>query len=260
MKCWISAVEPHAGGHGELNLREALKHSCNCYFYQLGNEVGIAGLEKTARDLGLGQLSGLGLPGESPGIVPSPAWMKTFDPGARWTPAYTANVAIGQGATLATPLQMATLAAAIANGGRVLAPNLVAGATPEVRHELTHSGCKPEDLEMLRASMADSVNAGRGSQAKSSLISIAGRTGSGQSFRKEGEKRVAEVAAWFIGYAPADAPRYAFAILVEGGRSGAATAAPLARRIMESVAAGLPAPEPQPESKGHFEVFPPSDN
>ena len=72
--------------------------------------------------------------------------------------------------------------------------------------------------------------------------------------------RVPEVAAWFIGYAPADAPKYAFAVLIEGGRSGAVTATPIARQIMEAVAAGLSAPEPQPESAGHFEIVPPSEN
>jgi len=260
MKCWISTTDSEAGGHGKLNLSDALKHSCSCYFYQLGNEVAIEALEKTARDLGLGQRSGLGLPGESAGIVPSPEWLKKVAPAERWSAGYTANVAIGQGSTSATPVQMATIAAAIANGGRVIAPTLLAGATPQVRHDLTLSGCQPEDLAMLRASMAEFVDSGMARPAKSNVISIAGRTGSSQYWRAQGNVKVAEVAAWFIGYAPADVPRYAFAILVEGGRSGAVTAAPIARRIMEAVAAGLPAPEPQPESDGHFAIVPPSDN
>jgi cell division protein FtsI/penicillin-binding protein 2 len=115
-------------------------------------------------------------------------------------------------------------------------------------------------LEMLRASMADFVDSGMASQAKSSLISIAGRTGSSQYWRHHGNLKVPEVAAWFIGYAPVDVPQYAFAVLVEGGRSAAVTAAPIARQIMEAVAAGLPPPEPQPESAGHFEIVPPTDN
>ncbi|RYD74408.1 MAG: hypothetical protein EOP84_19965, partial [Verrucomicrobiaceae bacterium] len=259
MKCWITSVKPEGPGHGDMNLREALKNSCSCYFYQLGNAVGIEALQKTARDLGLGQKSRLGLAGESAGLVPTPEWLKKISPNERWSNGYTANVAVGQGSMLTTPLQMATVAAAIANGGRVPAPRLTTGGAPEVMHDFTLSGCKAEDLEMLRASMVDAVQRGTGSNAKSSVISIAGRTGTSQYWREENGKRVPELAAWFIGYAPAEAPRYAFAVLVEGGRSGGSAAAPLARRIMEAVAAGLPAPEPQEEIGGYFEMIPPQD-
>jgi cell division protein FtsI/penicillin-binding protein 2 len=113
---------------------------------------------------------------------------------------------------------------------------------------------------MLRESMADCVESGMARPAKSEVISIAGRTGSAQYLREQGNGRVTDVAAWFIGYAPADAPRYSFAVLVEGGPSGAVTATPIARRIMEAVAAGLSGPEPQPESDGQFTIALPSDN
>jgi penicillin-binding protein 2 len=154
---------------------------------------------------------------------------------------------------------MATLAAAIANGGRVIAPSLLAGAEPQVRHNLILNGYSPENFAMLRASMAEFEDSGMPRRAKGDLISIAGRSGSSQYWREQGGMKVPEIAAWFIGYAPADAPRFAFAVLIEGGRSGGATAAPIARRIMEAVAAGLPAPESQPESGGHFEIVPPSE-
>jgi penicillin-binding protein 2 len=107
--------------------------------------------------------------------------------------------------------------------------------------------------------MKEVVQEGPGSRANSSLISIAGKTGTSQTLRTEEGNKIPEKIAWFVGYAPAEAPRYAFAVLVEGGTSGGATAAPIARHIMEAVAAGLPAPQPQPASDGHFEMTPPGD-
>ncbi len=256
MQCWTNVAHPESGGHGELNLAQAIKESCNVYFYQLGNEIGIETIAETAHLLGLGKRTGLaGLTGESPGIVSSPAWLKSIRPDEKWTAGYTANAAIGQGSTLATPIQLAGVAATIANGGLVLTPQILRGAAPQVSRDMMIEGCKPEHLELIRNSMSDIVQNGGGRKAHTDLISIAGKTASSQFWRSEGGKRVPEVAAWFVGYAPAEAPRFAFTVLVQGGKSGGASAAPLARRIMEAVGGDLPAPEPQPTVEGHVRRF-----
>ncbi|MHA3770757.1 penicillin-binding transpeptidase domain-containing protein [Verrucomicrobiota bacterium sgz303538] len=242
-------------GHGRLNLREALTESCNCYFYQLGNEIGIEAIEETAHLLGLGASSGLGLIGENPGTVASPTWLKKVQPAATWTPGYTANAAAGHGLMSASPVQIANVVAAIANGGRVLAPRLQVNGQTQLLNDLITSGVKTEHLAMLRDIMANAVNTRSGSaaQARTNLISIAGRTGAAQTQRKLGGNTVAERDAWFVGYAPADSPRYAFAVVVEGSTAGVTGGVgPIARRIMEAVASGLPAPEPLPEDKGHL--------
>ncbi len=249
-KCWLTGRE----GHGELNVGEAIINSCNCYFYQLGNEIGIDALAETARLLGLGARSGIGLAGESGGSVMSPASLKKVEPTAVWSSGYTANAAIGQGYTETTPLQMASVAATIANGGRVLVPRLVADGLPQLRHDFAAVDCKPEQLALLRTVMRNVVvdRKGTGKSARSELIAIAGKTGTSQSWREEGGAKVKDNQAWFVGHAPADMPRFAFAVLVEGGTVGGATAAPIARRIIEAVATGLPPPEPQPQDAGHL--------
>lgn len=248
LRCWIAM---QGGQHGRLDLHDAITQSCNCYFYQLGNEVGIDELEKTARALGLGARSGLDIPGEQTGVVSSPALLAE---GEKWTRGHTANAAIGQGYTLATPLQMASVAATIANDGRALLPRLSADGAPLLRHDFIAAGCKPEQVAQLRAAMRDTVmlDGGTGKKARSEMIAIAGKTGTSQTMRSESGSRVPESCAWFIGYAPADSPRYAFAISVEGGKAGGAVCAPIARRILEAVAAGLPEPTAQTPADGHF--------
>ena len=105
------------GTHGTIGLADALKVSCNSYFYQMGNAAGINAIDDTGKTLGLGKATGIEITGEQPGVLPSPDWMRIHYPRERWTSAYTANVSIGQGYDLVSPLQLAMVYATVANGG-----------------------------------------------------------------------------------------------------------------------------------------------
>jgi cell division protein FtsI/penicillin-binding protein 2 len=269
-ECW--RINGRASRHGKLALSEAVQRSCNCYFYQLGNATGADRIAAMAGKLGIGARSTL-TPDIQPGFVPDQTWWAGQKYGGPWTDAKTANVAIGQGEVQATPLQMAGVAATIANGGKVWQPrlisrNLVAGQwqvqAPEFCHDLIHEGISPEALQALRAAMTDVVQAdgATGKVAQSDLIRIAGKTGTAQKWRIEHQppdegKQIPDHITWFIGFAPAAAPRYAFAICVANGKSGGSICAPIAKRILESVQklnAGTLTVELKAESpaKGHF--------
>ncbi len=121
MRCWIAEKGGH---HGPQTLVEAIKNSCDAYFYQYGNAAGIDAIDKVGATLGLGQVSGIELSGEDPGILPSPKWLE-INKNEKWTQGQTANTSIGQGYVLASPLQMAMVAATVANGGIAYQPSLI---------------------------------------------------------------------------------------------------------------------------------------
>ena len=124
--CWIGEK---GGSHGTLGISDAIKVSCNSFFYQFGNAAGIDAIDETGESLGLGQTSGIEITGESPGVLPGPDWMQIHYPRERWSSAYTANVSIGQGYDLVTPLQLAMVYATVANGGVSYYPRLVQSVT-----------------------------------------------------------------------------------------------------------------------------------
>lgn len=234
MVCWRK--EPH----GLQNLSEALHHSCNCFFYQYGNATGIDNLTKTGRLLGFGEKTGIELPTEQAGILPSPEWQKKARSQDRWTNGYTANTAIGQGSVLTSPLQMAVLASAMANGGRVPKPRLLYSASPPVwRADLTQEGISPQHIETIRHAMREYVNAadGVGKKARSENHLIAGKAGTSQYWRTVNKQTVDEIHGSFMGFAPYEKPSLAFVIFVQGARSGASTCAPIAKRIVEQTLA-----------------------
>ena len=239
--CW------RKGGHGAMNLHRAMVHSCDIYFYEVGRRLGIARIAEWSRRFGLGAPTGLDLDKEMPGLVPSPAWKKAryHQP---WHEGDTISVSIGQGYNLTTPIQMARVVAAIANGGIVYKPYLVekvespAGeilyqAKPEVQSRLRAS---PANLEVVRQSLVGVVNDGTGKAARLSNIQVAGKTGTSQVVamdrdnpkRKRG--RAMEDHAWFVAYAPAGDPQVAVAVLIEHGGHGGEDAAPLARRVIKA--------------------------
>ncbi len=239
--CWKK------GGHGGMNLHSALVHSCDIYFYQVGRRLGIDRIAKWSRRFGLGAPSGLKLDKEMPGLVASSQW-KQARFGAPWQEGDTVSVAIGQGYNLATPLQMALVAAAAANGGLILEPQLVekvespAGevlfqAQPVVKSQL---GAKPGHLALVQKALTDVVANGTGRAAKLPHLAVAGKTGTSQVVSLEKEKRGGKAArkfqnhAWFVATAPADDPQLAVAVLVEHGGGGGAVAAPLAKRVLEA--------------------------
>jgi penicillin-binding protein 2 len=239
--CWKK------GGHGSLDLQQAIAQSCDVYFYQVGQRLGINAIAEYARRFGLGQPSGIALDHEASGLIPDPAWKKQLL-SAPWFAGETLSVAIGQGYVTVTPLQMAVVAATIANGGTVYRPHIakrviddesrtVREYEPEVINKI---GMKPETVHLVQAGMQDVVNSplGTGKRAQLPDILVAGKTGTSQVIagtRGKGKTlpRQYRDHAWFIAFAPADVPEVAVACLLEHvGEGGGAAAAPVVRRVL----------------------------
>jgi penicillin-binding protein 2 len=242
MKCWIA---DKGGSHGTQTLTEAIKNSCNAYFYQYGNAAGIEAIDKVGSTLGLGQTSGVELSGEDPGLLPSPEWLRVTR-NEKWSQGQTANTSIGQGYVLASPLQMAMVAATVANGGTVYRPSLIykvqeadgiAIRKPEkIRGDLKKdNNLSKEDIELVRRGMWRVVNdpGGTGSRAKIPGIVVAGKTGTAQ-FWRDGQK---DNHTWFIAFAPYDNPKIALAVLVQGAKAGGQVPAPIAAKLIEEILA-----------------------
>jgi penicillin-binding protein 2 len=247
MMCWVTSQ--HMSPHGNLGLSDAIKHSCNAFFYQFGNAAGIDNIDAVGEEMGLGQPSGLGLSGESPGILPGPKWLNMFNPRERWSNGHTANVSIGQGYVLASPLQMAMVTATVANGGIAYQPRLVdrvltpegrpvldengqpAAPAPRIRTNLANVGVTPQQVELVRRGMWKVVmeDGGTARRARIPGIEVAGKTGTAQFWR--GNKK--DNHTWFLSFAPYDRPKFAVCILVQGGKSGGRVAAPIAKKIIE---------------------------
>jgi penicillin-binding protein 2 len=236
-------------GHGSVNVIQALQRSCDVFFYTVGVQLGIDRIAKHASSFGLGDVTGIDLPGEAPGIVPSSEWkLRRFK--EKWYPGETVSAAIGQSYNLYTPLQLAVAYAAIANGGRVMKPRLLLrledrnGKTvqefaPEVRERTTVS---PENLAIVREGLTAVVESlgGTGARARVPGVRVAGKTGTVQVVSLDRVQGLKELQipvrfrdhAWFGAFAPADAPEIAVSVFVEHGLHGASAAAPIAQRIM----------------------------
>ena len=221
--------------HGVMDLRRAIANSCNVYFFQVGIRLEIGRLAKWAKLMGLGAPTGIDLPHEGSGLMPSPEWkMRVFK--TPWYAGETVSVAIGQGQVNATPLQMARVAAVIANGGRLVRPHL-ARAPAGGAEAPVPLGIRPETIAAVKEGMRAVVAEGTGWRARLSSIEVCGKTGSAQVVAKS---RLAQSPnafemlphGWFLAFAPADDPTIALAVLVEHGRSGGESAAPVARQIL----------------------------
>jgi len=244
-QCW--AVRK--GGHGYLTMREAIIQSCNIYFYHLGNDMGIDRISKWAHRFGFGEPTGVDLPHEESGTVPDPDWKRRTvlrDP--IWHPGETISVSIGQGAIEVTPIQMAMFAAAIGNGGTLYRPHLL--LSREVREGIEEDErqdyvirrveLRPRTLEVIRDAMWGVVNEdGTGGRAKIAGRDICAKTGTAQVFRASRDIDADKLPkdkrdhAWFVGFAPKDNPRIAWAVFVQNGGHGGTTAAPIARAVLE---------------------------
>lgn len=236
------------GGLGVVNLKKALEESDDIYFYQAGLDMGIDPLAAMARGFGLGEPLGFRLNGEKGGLIPTRQWKKERF-GTGWYDGETAIAAIGQGYDLVTPLQLATMMAAVANGGTVFQPhvvekiedfqgNVVMRSAPEVLNKVD---LPPADLLAVRRGLEAAVNDPRGTGRACRLpgIRVAGKTGTAQVVkRNQDENRTKELPyrfrdhALFVAYAPADHPQVAVAVVVEHGRHGGSVAAPIARAIL----------------------------
>lgn len=238
--CWYFTRE--GKGHGRVNIITGLQDSCNIVFYELGRRLGIERLAYWARQFGLGQPSGLEFyPGELPGLVPDREWkQKAFSrPSDKiWYEVETMDVAIGQGALQTTPLQLATLYSALANGGLLYQPYLVKAVldadgrpeqtfTPRVKKRIP---LRPGVIETVKEGMAQVVSAGTASGAfRAFPIPVAGKTGT-----VELGKGIKDTHAWFAGFAPVEDPQVVVVVFLERGGGGGASAAPVARRILEA--------------------------
>lgn len=218
------------GGHGSVPVHEAIVRSCNVFFYTVGNRLGIDRIAKWGERFGLGRETGLPLR-QSAGILPSSVW-KEKNRGEPWYAGETISVAIGQGYLQVTPVQMAVVAAAIANGGYRVTPHL--GERPGESAPAQPIGLSPGTVETIRAAMIDVVESDRGTARRARVpgVRMAGKTGTAQTVSREAGRSDLKDNAWFIGFGPADRPSLAFAIIVESGGHGGETAAPIASLVV----------------------------
>ena len=241
-------------GHGAVDMVHAIAQSCDVYFYGVAAALGPDRMAETLGKFGLGSITGIDISGEKSGLLPTPAWKRSAFKRAElktWFPGETVIFGIGQGFLLATPLQMAHLAGVIANRGTSFAPRLVTALRDPVTQKLTPVAPKPLASVTADAAQWQTIIDGMfavthgGTASRSAAgaeYSIAGKTGTAQVFgiaqnQKYVEKDISERLrdhAWFIAFAPVDDPRIAVAVLVENGRSGSGTAAPLSRLVMDA--------------------------
>jgi penicillin-binding protein 2 len=229
------------GGHGHVTLRSALIQSCNIFFYQAGLRVGPDAIVRYARAFGLGAPTGADLGGEKAGLVPSIA--PRHRQGRGWPAGDTVNISIGQGRLLVTPLQVARMMGAVANGGILWKPRLVqrverADGTLAYAASSKMTGqidLSPAVWAFLRHALAGVVNeGGTGAAARIPGILVAGKTGTAQSIAKSDSAK-GQDHAWFASFAPADDPQVVVVVLVERGGKGGQVAAPIARQIYQAL-------------------------
>ena len=229
-RCW------KRGGHGWVELRRAIKESCDVYFYQLGKELGISRIAHYARLFGFGQPTGIEISGEKRGLVPDPEWSQEIR-GTPWYPGETISVSIGQGPILVTPMQLATMMATVANGGFRVVPRVTqVSSSPK----LEPVGVEPAALEAVRDALWAVVNErGTGARAHVPGIDVAGKTGTVQVVRQETWIKSEDLPyekrdhAWFVSFATAGERQLVVIVFVEHGGMGSRAAAPLAKKLYE---------------------------
>lgn len=262
--CWL--WNKSRGRHGSLTLPRALQQSCNPYFNKLANAIGWKAMVDGFSLVGLGKKTGIELPNEDPGILPGSRAWRAAVPGAVMTPALTAMLSIGQGDTMASPLQLAAMLAPIANGGKYYQPRIVKKVVaengmvrisdfPKLEVDLLTSGIKESDLALIRLGMWKAVNEAGGTAGKVRMTKyeIAAKTGTAQTV-DNGQK---SNNSWVMSFAPFDQPRYAVVIMAQSAGSGGAVCGPLVNMVYSGIFAqeeGMRLPlKPQTEYVGHLE-------
>ena len=233
-KCWKS------GGHGPVDLIEAIRGSCNIYFYQLAMQMGVDTLAHYAKMMMFGEKLDLGFAGEKSGLIPDSDWKKaTFN--ERWYPGETPSVAIGQGYVSVTPIQLANFVNLIASGGIWHPPKLLQDQAESPSQTILDQRIIAPLLQGMVAVVND-PNGGTAKVARIDGFTVAGKTGTAQIIshetrknltNEEKELRKYQNHAWFAGFAPAEAPEVTVLVLVEHGQGGGKAAAPVARKILE---------------------------
>ena len=245
--CW------KRGGHGAVDMVEAIKQSCDVYFYEIARRCGIDRIAAMSRRFGLGQVLGVDLPAERSGLIPTRAWKEGLYK-KPWAQGDTLVAGIGQGFVLSTPLQLAVMTARMVNGGRAIDPHLVRDRV-EGRSLLARAdaaapslGIPPAHLTLMLKAMSGVVNDPRGTAFRARIeepeFAMGGKTGTSQVRRITAQERASGMRkphevpwnerdhALFVGYAPVREPRYACAAIVEHGGGGSAIAAPIVRDIL----------------------------
>lgn len=231
-------------GHGNLNMVDAMKHSCNSYIYAVASKTGADKIIEVAKRFGFGQITGIDLPGEKAGFVPTKSWKKkTY--GSKWSLGDTLNLAIGQGFLLCTPMQLARLAAAIASGGKLFTPRIAKGKTQYKQIKI-----KEEHLDIIKTALYNTMNTPGGtgyfSRINYKSMRLTGKTGTAQVQAKKNvnDDLSRSDIAWesrnhaiFSGYAPFNDPKYAISVYYDHGGGGGRAAAPLAKKIALDVLA-----------------------
>ncbi|NOR61640.1 MAG: penicillin-binding protein 2 [Rhodobacteraceae bacterium] len=239
--CW------KRGGHGRMNLADGLKHSCDVYYYEISQRIGIEKMALMARRFGFGAKPTLPLPSLTSGLAPNKQW-KFDNYNEEWRIGDTLNAAIGQGFVLASPMQLAVMTARIASG-RAVQPRIIqrTNGVAEPLERPPSMQLKPENLDLVKLGMFKVANENRGTAYKTRInepsFAMAGKTGTAQVKGISAEEREADLEndeipwkyrdhALYVGFAPYDNPRYAISVVIEHGGSGSAAAAPVARDIM----------------------------
>lgn len=244
-RCW------KRGGHGEVDLTRAIAESCDVYFYQVGEAVGVDRLAHYASACGLGALTGIDLGQEAEGLIPTANWkLKRF--GEPWQGGETLSIAIGQGFNLVTPLQMAVMTAAVGNGGIRYKPQLIKKmvsventVTFEAQAEVVgRIPVAAETLERIKHGLWSVVNQQKGTAFASRIkgLEFSGKTGTAQVVSRPpddvvDQEQIDEMLkdhAWFVAYAPEQNPRIAVAVIIEHGEHGSSAAAPIAREVIRT--------------------------
>ena len=240
------------GGHGYVDMYASIVHSCDTYYYMLANDMGIDGISSFMAQFGFGQRTGVDVPGEAEGVLPSQEWKKRRfkkPEQQKWYAGETISIGIGQGYNAYTPIQLAQAVATLANNGVMYRPHLVKYLTDTKTGKQTMVEpqpiktipLKPENIEVIKKALVGVNKEGTGARAFAGAEYVAaGKTGTAQVFslkgaqyKEGGTKKELRDHALFIAFAPADEPRIALAVLVENGGFGAQAAAPIARQVFD---------------------------
>lgn len=254
-RCW------KRGGHGRVDMKGAIKHSCDVWFYEVAKQLEIDLLADVARRFGLGQVFEIGIPGQKKGVIPDRDWKRDYfvsnPENQQWFGGETLSVIIGQGYVTSTPLQLAIMTARLATG-KAVRPSLVRGLGSRLvpTANAPDVDVDPQHLDVVRAGMNAVVNEAGGTARRARLDNadtlLAGKTGTSQVASLQRDPKTGRVLrndelpwhlrdhALFVSFAPYDNPRYASAIVVEHGQSGSRAAAPIAKKLMDAVMAKDP--------------------
>ena len=236
--CWKTI------GHGEMNVTDAIKQSCDVFFYEVSKKLGIDRISKVAEDFGLGQIYDITMTSQKKVIVPSTKWKKNKI-GEKWYAGETLISAIGQGFVLTNPLQLAVMTSIIASNGKMIEPCIIKNKKSSFKINKKYS----KEIKIIKEAMFKAVNENKGTafKSRSDDIKFAGKTGTSQvrrislseresdDFREKEQEWKNRDHALFVGYMPYDDPKYAISIIIEHGGSGASTAAPIAKQIFNYI-------------------------